>query len=205
LNPPCAIEDTSWIKPGMCAWDHWWSGEVKMEMDVIKEYIDFAEEQGWPYMLIDWQWYGPYNKAHADITKPAPQLNMPEILEYARSKNVRCWLWLYCTDVNKNDSYKEAFALYEKWGIAGIKIKQLIKRSKNAHISATCRFFYSKRFTNCHFRMFIFTVNKASTLSLEYNCLLLISKVKYYYCSTKEEHSHFNHVLPLPALISRVL
>ena len=122
LNPPCAIEDTSWIKPGMCAWDHWWSGEVKMEMDVIKEYIDFAAEQGWPYMLIDWQWYGPYNKAHADITKPAPQLNMPEILEYARSKNVRCWLWLYCTDVNKNDSYKEAFALYEKWGIAGIKI-----------------------------------------------------------------------------------
>ena len=42
-----------------------------------------------------------------------------------------------------------------------IKIKQLIKRSKNAHISATCRFFYSKRFTNCHFRMFIFTVNKS--------------------------------------------
>ena len=60
----------------MCAWDHWWSGEVKMEMDVIKEYIDFAEEQGWSYMLIDWQWYGPYNKAHVDITKPAPQLNI---------------------------------------------------------------------------------------------------------------------------------
>ncbi|RZF57464.1 glycoside hydrolase family 97 protein [Sphingobacterium corticibacterium] len=122
LNPPCAIEDPSWIKPGMSAWDHWWSGEVKMEMDVIKEYIDLAAAQGWPYMLIDWQWYGPFNRPEADITKPAPQLNMPEILEYARSKNVRCWLWLYNTDVNKNDSYKEAFALYEKWGIAGIKI-----------------------------------------------------------------------------------
>ena len=122
LNPPCTLDDTSWIKPGMCAWDHWWSGEVKMETDVIKEYIDFAAEQGWPYMMIDWQWYGPYNKAEADITKPAPQLDMPGILEYARSKNVRCWLWLYCTDVNKNDSYKEAFALYEKWGIAGVKI-----------------------------------------------------------------------------------
>ena len=122
LNPPCALDDTSWIEPGMCAWDHWWSGEVKMEMDVIKEYIDFAAEQGWPYMLIDWQWYGAYNKPEADITRPAPQLDMPEILAYARSKNVRCWLWLYCTDVNKNDSYKEAFALYEKWGIAGVKI-----------------------------------------------------------------------------------
>lgn len=122
LNPPCAIEDSSWIKPGISAWDHWWSGEVKMEMDVIKEYIDLASAQGWPYMLIDWQWYGDFNQPHADITTPAPQLNMPEILEYARSKNVRCWLWLYCTDVNNNDSYKEAFALFEKWGIAGIKI-----------------------------------------------------------------------------------
>lgn len=109
LNPPCALEDTSWIKSGMCAWDHWWSGEVKMETEVIKEYIDFAAGQGWPYMLIDWQWYGPFNKPEADITKPAPQLDMPGILEYARSKGVRCWLWLYCTDVNKNDSYKEAF------------------------------------------------------------------------------------------------
>ena len=73
---------------------------------MIKEYIDFASEQGWPYMLIDWQWYGPYNKVEADITKPAPQLNMPEILDYARSKNVRCWLWLYCTDVNKKRAEK---------------------------------------------------------------------------------------------------
>lgn len=122
LNPPCAIEDTEWIKPGLCAWDHWWSGEVKMEMDVIKEYIDLASAQGWPYMLIDWQWYGPYNEAKADITKPAPQLDMPEILRYAKEKGVRIWLWLYSSDVNRNDAYKEAFKLYQKWGVAGIKI-----------------------------------------------------------------------------------
>lgn len=122
LNPPCAIENTSWIKPGMCAWDHWWSGEVKMEMPVIKEYIDFAAAQGWPYMLIDWQWYGPFNQPEANITQPAPQINMPEILAYARSKNVRIWLWLYSTDANRNNAFEEAFALYQQWGIAGIKI-----------------------------------------------------------------------------------
>lgn len=122
LNPPCAIEDTSWIKPGIAAWDHWWSGEVKMEMEVIKEYIDLAATEGWPYMLIDWQWYGKFNCPEADITKPAPQLDMPSILEYAKSKNVRCWLWLYSSDVNRNDNYKKAFAIYEKWGIAGVKI-----------------------------------------------------------------------------------
>lgn len=122
LNPACAIQDPAWIKPGLCAWDHWWSGEVKMETAVIKEYIDFASTQGWPYMLIDWQWYGPFNLAQADITKPAPQVNMPEILDYARKKNVRLWLWLYSTDANRNNAYEEAFALYERWGIAGVKI-----------------------------------------------------------------------------------
>jgi alpha-glucosidase len=121
LNDPCAIEDPSWIKPGVSAWDHWWSGEVKMEQPVIYEYIDLAASMGWPYMLIDWQWYGPFNKENADIKKPAPQLNMPQILEYAKGKNVRCWLWLYNTDVFRFN-FEEACALYEKWGIAGIKI-----------------------------------------------------------------------------------
>jgi alpha-glucosidase len=122
LNDPCAIKDPSWIKPGMSAWDHWWSGEVKMEMPVIKQYIDLASEMGWPYMLVDWQWYGKFNVPEADITKWAPQINLPEIISYAKSKNVRIIVWLYSSDVNRNSAYKKAFPLYEKWGIAGIKI-----------------------------------------------------------------------------------
>jgi len=122
LNDPCAIGDPSWIKPGMSAWDHWWSGEVKMEMPVIKQYIDLASEMGWPYMLVDWQWYGKFNSPESDITKWAPQINMPEIIEYARSKNVKIIIWLYSSDVNRNGAYKKAFPLYHKWGVAGIKI-----------------------------------------------------------------------------------
>ncbi len=122
LNDPCVIEDPSWIKPGMSAWDHWWSGEVKMEMPVIKEYIDLASEMGWPYMLVDWQWYGKFNNPETDITKWAPQINMPEIISYAASKNVKILLWLYSADVNLNSAYKKAFPLYRKWGVAGIKI-----------------------------------------------------------------------------------
>lgn len=122
LNPPCALKDAGWIKPGMSAWDNWWSGDVKMDMPTIKKYIDLASEQHWPYMLIDWQWYGAFNKPEADITKPASQLNMPEILAYAKAKRVKCWLWLYSSDVNRNDNFEKAFPIYEQWGIAGIKI-----------------------------------------------------------------------------------
>jgi alpha-glucosidase len=122
LNDPCAIADPSWIKPGISAWDHWWSGEVKMEMPVIKQYIDMAGAMGWPYMLVDWQWYGKFNTPEADITKWAPQIDMPEIIRYAASKNVKIIVWLYSSDVNRNSAYKKAFPVYSKWGIAGIKI-----------------------------------------------------------------------------------
>ena len=122
LNPACAFSDPSWIKPGLSAWDHWWSGEVEMEMPVIKQYIDFASQMGWPYMLVDWQWYGKFNTPEADITKWAPQIDMPEIIRYARSKNVRILIWLYNSDVNRNSAYKKAFPIYKEWGIAGIKI-----------------------------------------------------------------------------------
>jgi alpha-glucosidase len=122
LNDPCAIKDPSWIKPGLSAWDHWWSGEVKMEMPVIRQYIDLASEMGWPYMLVDWQWYGKFNSPEADITKWAPQIDMPEIISYAKSKNVKIIVWLYSSDVNRNSAYTSAFPLYRKWGVAGVKI-----------------------------------------------------------------------------------
>jgi alpha-glucosidase len=122
LNEPCAIKDPSWIKPGISAWDNWWSGDVKMEMATIEKYIDFASEMGWPFMLVDWQWYGKFNTPEADITKWAPQINIPEIISYAKSKNVKILLWLYSSDVNRNASFEQAFPLYEKWGVAGVKI-----------------------------------------------------------------------------------
>jgi alpha-glucosidase len=47
---------------------------------------------------------------------------MPEIIEYAKTKNVKIIVWLYSSDVNRNSAYKSAFPLYKKWGVAGVKI-----------------------------------------------------------------------------------
>jgi alpha-glucosidase len=81
-----------------------------------------ASDMGWPYMIVDWQWYGKFNDPSADITKWAPQISMPEILKYARAKKVKIILWLYSKDVNRNAAYKTAFRLYHQWGVAGVKI-----------------------------------------------------------------------------------
>lgn len=133
LNPPSKIKDTSWIQAGKSAWD-WWSGEAApsvkfkpgMNTATMKHYIDFASASGFKYMLIDAGWAqarrkGPEDYAAlADITQVTPQIDMPELLRYAKEKNVRIWLWSHWTSVDKY--MDQAFPLFEKWGIAGVKI-----------------------------------------------------------------------------------
>ncbi|MCG8526082.1 MAG: glycoside hydrolase family 97 protein [Opitutales bacterium] len=122
LNEPCAIEDPSWIDSGKMAWDHWWSGGVVMNTETIKEYIQLAADMGWKYQLIDWQWYGQYDRATANMLTMNPDVNMDEVRQFAKEKGVKLWLWLYWTDVNREDGYLEAFKQFEEWGISGIKI-----------------------------------------------------------------------------------
>ena len=133
LNPPSKIADTSWIRAGKSAWD-WWSGDAApsvsfktgMNTATMKHYIDFASASGFPYMLIDAGWaLAPADGAHesdadSDITKVSPDVDMPELLRYAKEKNVGLWLWSHWTSVDKY--MDQAFPLFEKWGVAGVKI-----------------------------------------------------------------------------------
>jgi len=133
LNPPSKIADTSWIKAGKSAWD-WWSGDAAPTLKVkpgmntatMEHYIDFASESGFPYMLIDagWEARDPTSSdaapRQADITRTSPNIDMPELLRYAKQKNVKLWLWAHWTSIDKY--MDQAFPLFEKWGIAGVKI-----------------------------------------------------------------------------------
>jgi len=116
------LADTSWVQPGKMAWDHWWSGDVQMDTATIEQYIQLAADMGWPYQQIDAMWYGKPNTPGSDITKINPALDMDAVRRFAAERHVRLWLYLSWQDVNRNDAYKTAFALYEKWGIAGLKI-----------------------------------------------------------------------------------
>lgn len=137
LNEPCAIEDPSWIKPGKSAWDRWWSGDylpdaefkVGMNQETMKYFIDFAADMGWEYQLVDWTWYGPpfhpdkgnrFKNPDADLTKMIPEVDIPELVKYAGEKGVKIIVWLEWMAVD--NQMDEAFALYEKWGVAGVKI-----------------------------------------------------------------------------------
>jgi alpha-glucosidase len=131
LNPPSAIADTSWIKPGKAAWN-WWSGTQAEGVDfvpgmntaTINHYIDFAADAKLEYMLIDAGWAVPgEGNLPPDITRAIPAIDMPEILRYAKSKKVGVWLEADWTSLQRQ--MDDAFALYEKWGVAGVKIDHM--------------------------------------------------------------------------------
>jgi alpha-glucosidase len=119
LNPESQIADTSWIHSGRASWD-WWCGSLNAEgnsvfnTDTMKYYVDFAAKSGFEYMLVDAGWSG------RDITKMNGKVDIPELVRYASQKNVKIWIWLFYGSVDSQ--LEEAFPLFEKWGVAGMKI-----------------------------------------------------------------------------------
>jgi alpha-glucosidase len=131
LNPPSAIADTSWIKPGKTLWDWWNAGKPNGKSNETAKFcIDFAAKNKIEYMLLDGGWskvvgtmpgdVGYSFRGRMDLTKSIPAIDIPMVMDYAKSKNVRIWVWAHFRDVN--DQMDVAFAQFEKWGIAGVKI-----------------------------------------------------------------------------------
>jgi alpha-glucosidase len=120
LNPSSRVSDTSWIHGGKASWN-WWvdnvskTGHSEFSTEVMKEYIDFSAANGLTYFMLDAGW-----SQSGDITKLNGKVDVPELVRYGATKNVKVWIWLYSTSVMKQ--MREAFPLYEKWGVAGLKI-----------------------------------------------------------------------------------
>ena len=133
LSPPCALEDTSWIKPGKTTFP-WWNGyavgdagfPVGQNTETHKYYIDFCAETGIQYHSLDGldniAWYGgsivPYRGA--DITKSLPEIDLPEVIAYAKQKGVGLRFWMHSAAAQAH--MKTAFPVYEQWGIEGVMV-----------------------------------------------------------------------------------
>lgn len=122
LAQPTQITDTKWIKPGHVAWD-WWNGinlygvdfRAGINNDSYKYYIDFASKNKIEYVILDEGWYPT-----GQVLKSIPEINIPELCKYAGSKNVGVILWLGWKPFW--DHMDEATALYESWGVKGVKV-----------------------------------------------------------------------------------
>ena len=122
LSKPCQIEDVSWIKPGKVAWD-WWNAlniynvdfRAGVNNDTYKYYIDFASKYGIEYIILDEGWY-----KLGDVLTQVPEINVPELVEYGKQKNVGIILWVIWKSFD--EKIDDALKLYSKWGVKGLKI-----------------------------------------------------------------------------------
>ena len=128
LAAPSQIKDTSWIKPSKTSWDWWndWAVNVPnagINTATYKAFIDFSKDMKLDDILIDEGWsvgsdIEPNPKA--DITKGKPEMDMPELLQYAKSQGVGVWLWVQWHQLDKQ--MDAAFRKYAAWGVKGVKV-----------------------------------------------------------------------------------
>ena len=124
LAPESRIEDTSWIRPGKVAWD-WWNDwnlygvdfEAGINNDTYKYYIDFASRNGIEYVILDEGW--AVNKK-ADLMQVVPEIDLRELVAYARERNVGIILWAgyhaFDRDMERVVSY------FAEMGVKGFKV-----------------------------------------------------------------------------------
>ena len=118
------IEDISWIKPGKIAWD-WWNAwnldgvdfETGVNNDTYKAYIDFASKNGIEYVILDEGWAV---NLKADLMQVVPEINLEELVAYAKSKNVDLVLWAGYHAFNRD--MENVCRHYAEMGIKGFKI-----------------------------------------------------------------------------------
>jgi alpha-glucosidase len=126
LNPPCAIEDTSWIVPGRVIRD------VTVSTDGGMACADFMADRGMEYIEFDAGWYGPEasvtsdarsvdvsHRSPGDGAAEPPELDLQRVIEYARGMGIG--VWLYVNHQALERQMDELFPLYESWGVVGIK------------------------------------------------------------------------------------
>ncbi|HVT82895.1 MAG TPA: glycoside hydrolase family 97 N-terminal domain-containing protein [Phycisphaerae bacterium] len=120
LNDPCAIADTSWIKPGKAI------RETTLSTRGAKSLIDFASKHSIQFIEFDAGWYGPEAQQSSDARKVAVSpdrsqggLDLTDVIQYGRDRGVG--VILYVNRIALRRDLDDLLPLYKQWGVKGIK------------------------------------------------------------------------------------
>lgn len=120
LNDPCAIADTSWIKPGKVI------REVTLTTRGGKACVDFAASHGLQSVEFDAGWYGhEYSDAadargvNLDPKRSKGPLDLHEVIRYGHQRGIGTILYVNCRALERQ--LDEILPLYRRWGVQGVK------------------------------------------------------------------------------------
>jgi alpha-glucosidase len=122
LSAPCALKDTSWIKPGRASWSWLSDHDSPQDCTKLKAFVDLAAQMGWEYSLVDANW---------NIMKDG---TIHDLIAYANSKGVGLLLWYNSGGphntvteqprgtMDLRDVRRFEFERLKRWGIKGVKV-----------------------------------------------------------------------------------
>lgn len=120
LNDPCAIADTSWIKPGKVI------REITLTTKGGKACIDFAAKYNFSYVEFDAGWYGHEYDDASDATtvtldpkRSAGPFDLHELIDYATERDIGIIVYVNRRALERQ--LDEILPLYKEWGIKGVK------------------------------------------------------------------------------------
>lgn len=125
LNPPPAIRDTSYLRPGKAI------REVTLSTEGGLACVDFAAARGLQYVEYDAGWYGPERDNASDAStvtvdpdriKDNPQhggLDLPEVIRHAHARGIGVFLYVNRRELERN--LAALLPIYKAWGVDGLK------------------------------------------------------------------------------------
>ena len=130
---PSRVADVSWIRDGKVAWD-WWNDwgvygvdfETGINTATYKYFIDFAAARGIEYVVLDEGW----GVRDGNVMHVIPEIDLPEIVSYARKKKVDIILWVVAKVLD--DRLEEACRHYSQMGVAGWKVDFIDRQDQPA-------------------------------------------------------------------------
>lgn len=120
LNEPCAIEDTSWIRPGKVLRDN------TLTNDGARACIEFARRHNFRFVEFDAGWYGNEYDDSSDATtvtldpkRSDGPFDLKELVREAAVHDIGIIVYVNRRALEKQ--LDELLPLYKEWGIAGVK------------------------------------------------------------------------------------
>lgn len=120
LNDPCALADTSWIKPGKVI------RETSLSTSGGKACVDFASKHNLQYIEFDAGWYGPEGsdasdarRVNVNTNRPQGGLDLQEVIHYANDHRIGVILYVNRRELERR--LDDLLPIYQQWGVKGLK------------------------------------------------------------------------------------
>lgn len=130
LAEPSRIGPAEWVKPGLVQWE-WWHDwnltgvgfKAGKNTETYLHYIDFAAENGIPYLIMDGGWSKDYKLMNA-----IPEIDLKAVCAHAAKKGVALILWSPWVAFLENP--EEYCRTYASIGIKGFKLDGICRNDR---------------------------------------------------------------------------